>query len=163
MSAVIRSWDNCMFYQMESTTNKNQNLELEYIKRGEKEFIDSRGKISNYELSEPINLIGYIESKKGSVRANHYHPVQEQKCLLIKGQYISVYQDLLEKNAPKITHIVNAGDLIVTRPNVAHTMVFTQDSIFLNFYYRNIYNLVYNFLIKNLGHHPKQFYVERYE
>jgi nucleoside-diphosphate-sugar epimerase/quercetin dioxygenase-like cupin family protein len=114
------------------STKNNQNLELEYIKRGEKEFIDSRGKISNYELSEPINLIGYIESKKGSVRANHYHPVQEQKCLLIKGQYISVYQDLLEKNAPKITHIVNAGDLIVTRPNVAHTMVFTQDSIFLN-------------------------------
>ena len=114
------------------SANKIENLELEYIKRGEKDFIDSRGKISNYELSEPINLIGYIESKKGSIRANHYHPVQEQKCLLIKGQYISVYQDLLEKNAPKITHIVNAGDLIVTRPNVAHTMVFTQDSIFLN-------------------------------
>ena len=114
------------------SSSNNQNLELEYIKRGEKEFIDARGKISNYELSEPINLIGYIESKKGSIRANHYHPVQEQKCLLIKGQYISIYQDLLEKNAPKITHIVNSGDLIVTRPNVAHTMVFTQDSIFLN-------------------------------
>lgn len=114
------------------SSSNNQNLELEYIKRGEKEFIDARGKISNYELSEPINLIGYIESKKGSIRANHYHPVQEQKCLLIKGQYISVYQDLLEKNAPKITHIVNSGDLIVTRPNVAHAMIFTQDSIFLN-------------------------------
>ncbi|MDA1284716.1 MAG: NAD-dependent epimerase/dehydratase family protein [Proteobacteria bacterium] len=114
------------------SSNNNRNLELEYIKRGEKEFIDLRGKISNYELSEPINLIGYIESKKGSIRANHYHPVQEQKCLLIKGQYISIYQDLLEKNAPKVTHVVNAGDLIVTRPNVAHTMVFTQDSIFLN-------------------------------
>jgi len=117
---------------IEKWSQNNQNIELEYIKRGEKEFIDSRGKISNYELSEPINLIGYIESKKGSVRANHYHPIQEQKCLLIKGQYISVYQDLLEKDAPKITHVINAGDLIVTRPNVAHTMVFTQDSIFLN-------------------------------
>jgi nucleoside-diphosphate-sugar epimerase/SAM-dependent methyltransferase/dTDP-4-dehydrorhamnose 3,5-epimerase-like enzyme len=114
------------------STNKIENLELEYIKIGEKNFIDSRGKISNYELSEPINLIGCIESKKGSIRGNHYHPVQEQKCLLIKGQYISVYQDLLEKNTPKITHIVNAGDLIVTRPNVAHAMVFTQDSTFLN-------------------------------
>ena len=30
--------------------------------RGEKEYIDERGKISNYELTEPINLIGYIES-----------------------------------------------------------------------------------------------------
>ena len=106
--------------------------ELEYIKKGEKEFVDERGIISNYELSEPINLIGYIESKKGTVRANHFHPVQEQKCLLIKGQYISVYKDLLDKDSLKITHIVNAGDLIVTKPNVAHTMVFTQNSIFLN-------------------------------
>jgi hypothetical protein len=31
--------------------------ELEYIERGDKEFIDYRGKISNYELTEPINWI----------------------------------------------------------------------------------------------------------
>ena len=109
---------------------KNQNLE--YKKHGEKEFIDKRGKISNYELTEPINLIGYIESIKGSMRANHYHPVQEQKVLLIKGQFISIYKSLLEKNSPKITHVINEGDSVVTKPNVAHTMVFTKDSIFLN-------------------------------
>jgi quercetin dioxygenase-like cupin family protein len=106
--------------------------DLEYKERGDKEFIDSRGKISNYELTEPINLIGYIESIKGSMRANHYHPVQEQKVLLVKGQFISLYKSLLEKNAPKITHVINEGDSVVTKPNVAHTMVFTKDSIFLN-------------------------------
>jgi len=110
----------------------SKSKDIEYVERGIKEFIDPRGKISNYELSEPINLIGYIESKKGSIRANHFHPVQEQKCLLINGQYISVCQDLLEKNAPKITKLINPGDLVVTRPNVAHTMVFTKDSILLN-------------------------------
>ncbi len=104
----------------------------EYIKKGEKEFIDERGKISNYELPEQINLVGYIESKKGTIRANHYHPVQEQKCILIKGQYISIYKDLLNDKSEKITHIVNKGDLIITKPNVAHAMVFTKDSIFLN-------------------------------
>jgi nucleoside-diphosphate-sugar epimerase/2-polyprenyl-3-methyl-5-hydroxy-6-metoxy-1,4-benzoquinol methylase len=107
-------------------------LELEYKRNGEREFIDHRGKISNFELTEPINLIGYIESKKGSVRANHFHPVQEQKCLLIKGKYISVYKDLLNEGSPKITQIVNAGDIIITRPNVAHAMVFLEDSILLN-------------------------------
>ena len=107
-------------------------IELEYKRNGEREFIDHRGKISNYELTEPINLIGYIESKKGSVRANHFHPVQEQKCLLIKGKYISVYKDLLNEGSPKITQIVNAGDIIITRPNVAHAMVFLEDSILLN-------------------------------
>tara|TARA_Y100001970_G_scaffold166679_1_gene203897 strand:+ start:5309 stop:7855 length:2547 start_codon:yes stop_codon:yes gene_type:complete len=108
------------------------NENLEYIKKGEKEFKDTRGKISNYELPEPINLVGYIDSKKGTVRANHFHPIQEQKVLLVKGQFISIYQDLLNKNSSKITHVVNEGDLIVTKPNVAHAMVFTKDSIFLN-------------------------------
>jgi nucleoside-diphosphate-sugar epimerase/2-polyprenyl-3-methyl-5-hydroxy-6-metoxy-1,4-benzoquinol methylase len=109
--------------------NKNN---LEEIFKGRNEFIDQRGKISNFELPEPINLIGYIESKTGTVRANHFHPIQEQKCLLVKGQFISVYKDLINEKTKRVTHVVNEGDLIVTKPNVAHTMVFTKDSIFLN-------------------------------
>ena len=106
--------------------------DLEHVRNGEKEFVDKRGKISNHELPEPINLIGLIDSKKGTVRANHYHPIQEQKCLVTKGQFISVYQDLLNKNSPKITHLVDEGQLIVTKPNTAHAMVFSKDTIFLN-------------------------------
>ena len=105
---------------------------LEYTFKGVREFIDERGKISNYDLPEPINMIGYIESKKGTMRANHFHPVQEQKCLLIKGQFISIYKDLVDGKSTKVTHIVNEGDMIVTQPNVAHTMVFTEATIFLN-------------------------------
>ena len=121
LSTMIRKWSFVKF-----------DKDLEYKYRGEKEYIDKRGKISNYELTEPINLIGYIESVKGSMRANHYHPVQEQKVLLVKGQFISLYKSLLEKNAPKITHVINEGDSVVTKPNVAHTMIFTKDSTFLN-------------------------------
>ena len=113
-----------------STQKINKNLE--FVKKGEKEFVDERGKISNHELPEPVNLIGYIDSKKGTVRANHFHPIQEQKCILTKGQFISVYKDLLNIKSQKITHVVNEGDLIVTKPNVAHAMVFTKDSTFLN-------------------------------
>ena len=113
-------------------SKQNITKNLEYVKKGEKEFVDDRGKISNHELPEAINLVGYIDSKKGTVRANHFHPIQEQKCLLVKGQFISVYKDLLNENSQKVTHIVNEGDLIVTKPNVAHAMVFTKDSIFLN-------------------------------
>ncbi len=108
--------------------DKNQ----EYKFKGVRDFIDDRGKISNYDLPEPINMIGYIESKKGTMRANHFHPVQEQKCLLIRGQFISIYKDLLDEKSTKVTHVVNEGEMIVTQPNVAHTMVFTKDTIFLN-------------------------------
>ena len=124
--------DESIFTMIQKWSFIRNNNDLEYKTRGMKEFVDKRGKISNYELTEPINLIGYIESAKGSMRANHYHPVQEQKVLLVKGQFISIYKGLLEKNSPKITHIINEGDSVVTKPNVAHTMVFTKDSIFLN-------------------------------
>ena len=106
--------------------------DLEHVRDGENEYIDSRGKISNHELTEPINLIGLIDSKKGTIRANHYHPQQEQKCLFTKGQIIEVFQDILNPNSPKITQVVNEGQLSIIKPNVAHTMVFTKDTTFLN-------------------------------
>ena len=111
-----------------------QNLikDLEYVKDGENEFIDNRGKISNHELTEPINMIGLIHSKKGTIRANHYHPQQEQKCLFTKGQIIEIFQDILNPNSPKITQVVNEGQLSIIKPNVAHTMVFSKDTTFLN-------------------------------
>jgi len=113
-------------------SKKDLAKDLEYVKDGESEYVDSRGKISNHELTEPINLIGLIDSKKGTMRANHYHPQQEQKCLFTKGQIIEVFQDLLNPNSPKITQVVNEGQLSVIKPNVAHTMVFTKDTVFLN-------------------------------
>jgi nucleoside-diphosphate-sugar epimerase len=111
-----------------------QNLikDLEHVRDGDNEFVDSRGKISNHELTEPINLIGLIDSKKGTIRANHYHPQQEQKCLFTKGQIIEVFQDILNPNSPKITQVVNEGQLSIIKPNVAHTMVFTKNTTFLN-------------------------------
>ena len=111
-----------------------QNLikDLEHVRDGNNDFIDERGKISNHELTEPINLIGLIDSKKGTIRANHFHPQQEQKCLFTKGQIIEIFQDILNPNSPKITQVVNEGQLSIIKPNVAHTMVFTKDTTFLN-------------------------------
>lgn len=122
----------CLKEMITNWSVKNINPALEYIDRGGKEFVDARGRINNYELTEPINLIGYIESKKGTIRANHYHPIQEQKCLLVKGQYISVIKDLSIPNAQIETRVINEGDIAIIKPNVAHTMVFTEDSVFLN-------------------------------
>ena len=113
-------------------SKQNITKKLEVVKDGENLFVDQRGKISNHELTESINLIGLIESKKGTIRANHYHPQQEQKCLFTKGQIIEIYQDILNPNSPKITQVVNAGQLSIIKPNVAHTMVFTKDTTFLN-------------------------------
>ena len=104
----------------------------EDIKVGADNFEDARGIISNYYFDDSINMIGYVESKKGTMRGNHYHPIQTQKCLLIKGSYVSITKDLANKNSVVETRLINEGDLSTIPPYVAHTMVFLEDSIFLN-------------------------------
>ena len=65
-----------------------KNIEIisnnELLEKGADDFVDERGIISNYYMDDYINMIGYVESKKGTIRGNHYHPIQTQKCLLIK-------------------------------------------------------------------------------
>ena len=117
---------------IEKWSKKEIIKDLELVRDGESIFEDSRGKISNHELTEPINLIGLIDSKKGTIRANHYHPQQEQKCLFTKGQIIEIFQDIINPNSPKITQVVNEGQLSIIKPNVAHAMVFSKDTTFLN-------------------------------
>ena len=112
--------------------NKQKVEDLEYKEQGQNEFIDFRGKISNYNLTEPINLIGLITSKKNTVRANHFHPIQEQKCLVTEGCFISVFKDLLSEDNKIITQVINSGEVTVTKPNVAHAMVFVENTTFLN-------------------------------
>ena len=115
-----------------SLSDIDQTLDNELIEIGKDNFIDDRGIISNFYIDDKINMIGYVESKKGTVRGNHYHPVQTQKCLLIKGKYISVTKDLLDPTSVIETRLVNEGELSTIPPHVAHTMVFIEDSIFLN-------------------------------
>lgn len=102
------------------------------IVKGGKELEDERGKISNYELTEPVNWIGLITSKAGCMRGNHYHPVQEQKVLLISGKYVGVYKDINEPDGKIEERLIEAGDIEIIQPNIAHTMVFLENSIFIN-------------------------------
>lgn len=106
--------------------------ENEQLEPGQDDFIDERGLISNYYFDDNLNMIGYVESKANTIRGNHYHPVQTQKCLLISGSYVSVTQNLLDENSSIETRLVKPGDLSTIPPNVAHTMIFLEDSLFLN-------------------------------
>lgn len=113
-------------------TIPNLKERYETIIKGADLFEDVRGVISNYHLPEGINLVSTITSKAGTMRANHYHPVQEQKVLITSGKFISVYKDLLHPDSSIKHHLISAGDLIITPPMVAHTMIFLEDTVFLN-------------------------------
>jgi len=104
----------------------------EYIIKGVDPHEDERGKINNFHLPQPINLLATITSKKETIRANHYHPIQQQMCLVMSGSYVSVYKDLAIPNATIKQQVVKAGDLSIMPPMVAHTMIFLEDTVFLN-------------------------------
>ena len=112
--------------------NKPIQLTNEVIISGKDNYEDKRGIISNYYFDETINMIGTVESIKGSIRGNHFHPIQTQKCLLISGSYISVSKDLNNENSIVETRLIKSGELSIIPPNVAHTMVFLEDSVLLN-------------------------------
>ena len=60
--------------------------DLEYVKDGENLYVDNRGKISNHELTEPINLIGLIESKKGTIEQITTIPSKSKNVFLLKAK-----------------------------------------------------------------------------
>src|SRR3989338_11031691 len=94
----------------------------EFIVKSKDPFKDQRGIIDNYELIFPVNMANIITSKKGTIRANHFHPEQLQQVLIVSGSYISVYKDLSVSDSEIKSHVVKVGDLVVTPPMIAHCM-----------------------------------------
>ena len=67
---------------IEKWSKQNLIKDLEHVKDGENLFIDERGVISNHELTEPINLIGMIESKKGTIKSQSLSSTTRTKMFI---------------------------------------------------------------------------------
>ena len=97
-----------------------------------KPYIDNRGTIQNLvSLNETqIHSAVLIESKKGSIRANHYHKVDWHYCYIISGSIEYYYRPTNSDKEP-IKILINTGQVFYTPPMVEHAMVFPEDTIFL--------------------------------
>ena len=104
----------------------------EIIIKAQYPYSDERGTMDYHVMDEPINWVGTLHTKKGSVRANHYHPEQEQKLLLVSGKCVSVYKDLSDEKSEIQYQLVVPGDLVITASNVAHAVVYQEDCIQIN-------------------------------
>ena len=92
---------------------------------------DARGSIQPlYDL--PTKSVVIITSKKGTVRANHYHLTDWHYCYVTEGEIDYYHRPHGSDGAPeKVT--VKAGQLFFTPPMVDHAMVFTEDTTFFTF------------------------------
>ncbi len=90
---------------------------------------DKRGDIYNV-FEGRIEHVALITSKKGTVRANHYHKEDHQYIYLISGAYESHSCDVKNPEKKQILK-VGPGDIVYTPPFTAHAQKFTEDSVFL--------------------------------
>jgi quercetin dioxygenase-like cupin family protein len=95
----------------------------------EKPFEDPRGVIQPL-VDEALGGAAWIVSKKGAVRANHYHKEDWHYSYLVSGELEYLYRTVGEQGPPKKL-IIRAGQLFYSPPMVEHAMRFTEDSVFI--------------------------------
>tara|TARA_R100001509_G_C4732865_1_gene170524 strand:+ start:129 stop:536 length:408 start_codon:yes stop_codon:yes gene_type:complete len=93
---------------------------------------DKRGRIVDVFYKNNIDHVAVIDSKKGSIRGNHYHKLSTQHILITKGKLEYWYKNLgSEEKANYI--LLEEGDILSTPPNEIHALKIVEDNQFIVF------------------------------
>ncbi|MBT7755639.1 MAG: cupin domain-containing protein, partial [Candidatus Magasanikbacteria bacterium] len=92
----------------------------------EKPFVDGRGSIKPL-VDIMMKSAVMIESKAGSLRANHYHKTDWHYCYVVSGTIEYLHRLTGSKSEPE-TIIVNEGEMVFTPPMIDHGMKFPVDT-----------------------------------
>lgn len=97
------------------------------------EFEDERGFISRLVNDEkiPFTAVLLISSRKGAVRANHYHKKDFHYVYCLSGTFKYSEKNMNNPSFKKESVILKPGDLVLSSPMMAHSMEFLEDSLFL--------------------------------
>ena len=94
-------------------------------------FADARGEILPL-VDVAMESCVLITSRKGSVRANHYHRTDWHYCYVLSGS-IEYYHRPAGSRAKPEKLSIRSGQMFFTGPMVEHAMVFPEDTVFLTF------------------------------
>ena len=95
----------------------------------ESPFVDGRGSIQPL-VDEMMKSAVMISSKKGSLRANHYHKTDWHYCYVVSGAIEYFHRPTGSTDEPERL-LVKAGEMVFTPPMVDHAMKFPEDTVFL--------------------------------
>lgn len=90
---------------------------------------DQRGSIVPL-VDEEMQSAVLINSKKGSIRANHFHKTDWHYCYVLSGSIEYHWRPKGSKAEPRVK-VIKTGEMFFTPPLVEHTMVFLEDCSFL--------------------------------
>lgn len=89
-------------------------------------FIDDRGTIQPI-VDAPIGGCAFLTSRKGAVRANHYHQEDWHYTYVVTGSLAYYHRPVGSKETPK-REVFTAGDVFHSAPLMEHAMEFLEDS-----------------------------------
>ncbi len=115
-----------------NTTNEAVTSREDVVSMPEVVCDDERGIIEKLAEGQYQGILR-ITSKKGAVRANHYHKSDSHLCYLVSGKVRYVYRPAEDEKAPLQEKIIEAGQLFYSPPMEAHAMDFLEDSEFYCF------------------------------
>ena len=107
------------------------NKRFKFAHKTGKVFKDKRGYLLKI-LDKGFSSCVEIFSKKGSLRANHYHKKDEHYCYILKGKILFFYRD--RKNGAKLNYkVLKKGELFFTKNQQDHLAYFLKNTHFLSF------------------------------
>jgi quercetin dioxygenase-like cupin family protein len=100
-------------------------------------FINENGIIQNLVL-KPMTSVAVITSKKGTMRANHYHKTDWHYTYVLSG-IVEYYERPVSSKEIPSPHTFKAGEMFFTPPMREHTMVFPEETVIITMA-RNVRN-----------------------
>jgi len=100
------------------------------VKKLKPAYRDRRGVITDL-LNEKVNHVGLITTKKGAVRANHYHKLSTQYGYILSGK-MEVSTAKFNKISVVKKVILNPGELITIPPFTVHKFKAIKDSAMID-------------------------------
>lgn len=91
-------------------------------------YSDERGEIRTMLEGVPFSSVLRIVSKRGAIRANHYHREDYHYCYLESGRMEYYERPVGSSAAPKRV-IITAGQTCYTAPRMEHAMRFVEDTV----------------------------------
>ncbi len=98
------------------------------ITKIEPAFEDERGSIWDLLTDETTHHIGFLVSKKGSIRGSHYHKEQKQYTLVTKGRIKVTVKNLLNHNSEIETKELIAMEMVLFPPYHYHSIEAIDDA-----------------------------------
>jgi dTDP-4-dehydrorhamnose 3,5-epimerase len=91
-------------------------------------FEDERGSIWDFLTGEIIHHVGFLITKKNSIRGKHFHKEQKQYTLVTKGKIKITIKDLKKDNSLIEELELGVNDRVLFPPYCYHSIQAIEDS-----------------------------------